>query len=330
MGPLAALAEGAAGEAVRGGGWKSVGPAPPTVAAPIVALPAFRTIYLNTRGGGLFKSTNGGSSFVGLPNSIRGASSLAVDPRDPNVVYVGGFKSIDGGETWNFMEGGGDTALVMDPSNPDVLYGVQGEILKTIDGGATWFPAGEGVPAPLCLAINPFDTNVLYAGTKGGGAFKSVDGAASWTPIDIDSTVLALLVDPSNGNIVYAGTDGNGVYKSIDGGASFARIGSPRRGIVFSLAKSGDKLYAATDVDGVSVSRDGGATWRNAGVAEGRGLALSTDSDGAVYLGTNLEGAFVLPANNHRPRLGRPRQRVAAASAGSSSRTAPARGASRS
>ena len=108
--PMAALGEVAAGDSAHGRGWKSVGPAPPTVAAPIASLPAFRTIYLNTRGGGLFKSTNGGSSFVGLESSIRGAASLAVDPRDPNVVYVGSFKSIDGGETWDFMGGGGDTA----------------------------------------------------------------------------------------------------------------------------------------------------------------------------------------------------------------------------
>ena len=297
--PTAAIAEVEGSGSVHARGWKSVGPAPPTVAAPIAALPAFRTIYVNTRGGGLFKSTNGGSSFVGLENSIRGASSLAVDPRDPNVVYVGGFKSIDGGETWNFMEGGGDTALVMDPSNPDVLYGLEGEILKTVDAGATWFSAGEGVPAPASLAINPFDTDVLYAGTHGEGAFKSVDGGVSWNRIDVDPTVLSLLVDPTNGNIVYAGTNGNGVYKSIDGGASFVRIGSPRRGIVFSLAKSGDKLYAATDLGGAEVSRDGGATWQNTGAAEGRGLALSTDSAGVLYLGTNLEGAFVLPGDHH-------------------------------
>ena len=91
---------------------------------------------------------------------------------------------------------------------------------------------------------------MLYAGTAMARS-SPIDGGVSWTPIDIDSTVSALLVDPSNGNIVYAGTNGNGVYKSIDGGASFVRVGSPRRGIVFSLAKSGDKLYAATDVGGV-------------------------------------------------------------------------------
>jgi photosystem II stability/assembly factor-like uncharacterized protein len=282
---------------VRARGWKSVGPAPPTVAAPIAAHLPSRTIYLNTLGGGLFKSTNGGSTFVALEGSLRGYSSLAVDPRDPDVVYVGFFKSIDGGETWTDMGGGGQLALIMDPTNPDVLYGVGGDIQKTIDGGATWLPAGDGVSEAISLAVNPSSTNVLYAGTRGGGAFKSVDGGAVWSPIDIDSTVWSLLVDPNDGNIVYAGTDGNGVYRSIDGGASFARIGSPTSEIVFALAKTGDKLYAATDVGGVSVSRDGGLTWRDAGVAEGRALALSTDSTGAVYLSTNLEGAFVLPAS---------------------------------
>lgn len=295
--PMAALAEVEATAPVAARGWKSVGPAPPSIFAPIVALPAFRTIYINTAGGGLFKSTNGGSSFVGLENSPRGETSLAVDPTDPNVVYVGVFKSIDGGETWNFIEGGGNV-LVMDPTNSNILYAAGGDLLKTIDAGATWSLV-ESISAVGPLAISPFNANVLYAGT-GDGVFKSIDGAATWSPTDIDSPVSALLVDPSNENIVYAGSNGNGVFRSIDGGVSFVRMGSPRRGIVFSLAKSGDKLYAGIDLGGVSVSRDGGATWRETGVAEGRGLALSTDSAGAVYLGTNLEGAFVLPGDHHR------------------------------
>ena len=299
IGPPAALAQVGAGVAIRARGWKSVGPAPPSIAAPVAAFPGGRTIYINSLGGGLFRSRNGGSTFVALEGSPRGYSSLAVDPRDPNVVYVGFYKSIDGGETWTEMPGGGQLGLIMDPGNPDVLYGVGGDILKTTDGGTTWFPATDGVPASIALAIDPFDTDVLYAGTQGAGAFKSVDGGVLWSPIDIDSTVWSLLVDPSNGNVVYAGTNGNGVYKSIDRGASFAQIGSPKTGIVFALAKSGDRLYAATDVGGVSVSKDGGRTWRDAGVAEGRALALSTDSAGAVYLSTNLEGAFVRPASNH-------------------------------
>ena len=89
----------------------------------------------------------------------------------------------------------------------------------------------------------------------------------------IEATVLSLLVDPNNTNVVYAGSNGDGVYKSIDGGGSFTAIGSPKSGIVYSLAKTGDRLYAGTHEGGVSVSRDGGETWRNAHAAEGRGYS---------------------------------------------------------
>ena len=65
-----------------------------------------------------------------------------MDPNDPNVVYVGVAKSIDGGETWNFLEGGG-VGLAMDPTNPNVLYAAGGDLEKSIDGGETW-PLVEG------------------------------------------------------------------------------------------------------------------------------------------------------------------------------------------
>jgi photosystem II stability/assembly factor-like uncharacterized protein len=148
----------------------------------------------------------------------------------------------------------------------------------------------------------PFNPNVLFAGTTGDGAFKSIDGGASWTPVVIDSTVYGLLVDPDDGNIVYAGSNGNGVYKSTNGGDRFFRVGSPKVGVVFSIVKSGCKLYAGTAGGGVSVSEDGGATWKNTGVSLSQGLMLSVDSAAGVYVGTSFDGAFVLPADNGRDR----------------------------
>jgi len=298
----AAIAETGARAFLHGGGWKSVGPAPPAILAPIAAHLPSHTIYINAFGGGVYKSTDGGSRFVPLENSPKDSASLVMNPNDPNLVYVGFSRTIDGGATWSDMEGGGDVALVMDPTNSNVLYGVLGEVAKTIDGGATWFLV-EGVSGVTSLAVNQFRPNEVYAGTN-GGVFKSVDAGVSWTLIPIDANVLSLLVDPGNGNILYAGSEGNGVYKSTDRGSSFVRVGSPKVGIVFSLAKSGDRLYAGTNGEGVSVSSDGGATWKNTGAADGRGFSLSTDSAGAVYLGTSFEGAFVLPSGDPRHRDG--------------------------
>ncbi len=219
-----------------------------------MALPAFRTIYVGSREAASSKSTNGGSHFVAVENSIRGCSSLVVDPNDPERDLRGKAKSTDGGETWNFQAGGGGVVLVMDPANPNVLYGLGGEILKTIDAGADLVLGRERrVSAP----VFPRDQPVRHGcAVRRHPRRRRVQVPRRRSQLDPDrhrfDCVWRLLVDPTNGNIVYAGTNGNGVYKSIDGGASFVRVGSPKRGIVFSLAKSGDKLYAATDVGGVS------------------------------------------------------------------------------
>lgn len=286
--------------------WKSIGPTPPAIGAAIVADAPSHTIYIGSEGGNILKSTDEGITFVAVDQGLFGSGvmSMVMDPNDPSVVYAGGFKTTDGGVTWIEQGGGFGFSMVMDPTNPSIVYSGFSGVEKTMDGGETWEPAAEGLGDAqiFSLAINPFNPNVLFAGTTGDGAFKSTDGAATWTAIDIDSTVFGLLVDPDDGNIVYAGSNGNGVYKSTDGGDSFARVGSPEVGVVFSIAKSGNRLYAGTAGGGVSVSEDGGVTWRNTGVSQSQGLKLSVDSAGAVYVGTNFDGAFVLPAGGHNQK----------------------------
>ena len=93
-------------------------------------------------------------------------------------------------------------------------------------------------PTVFYITVDPNNPSVLYAGTTGEGGFKSVDGAATWTPLGIDTTVWQIIVDPTDSNVVYAGSNGNGVYKSTDAGATFARVGSPRVGVVLSLASA--------------------------------------------------------------------------------------------
>ena len=185
--------------------------------------------------------------------------------------------------------------MIIDPTDPNILYaGFNGDLQKTTDGGDTWVSSANGIDNPLVfsLAIDPNNTSVLYAGTAGTGAFKSVDGGATWNPLNVDTTVWALYVDPTNSNVVYAGSNGNGVFKSTNAGASFVRAGSPAVGVVLALAKSGKRLYAGTATQGVSVSKDDGATWTNTGISDGLGLVLSVGSDGSVYAGTNFDGVF--------------------------------------
>ena len=296
--------------AIAGSGetqWRSVGPSPPAVEAAIVSDAASHTIYIGSNGGGVLKSSDDGASFAPVNNGLdeKTIAAMVIDPKNPDVVYASAvdsmYKTVDGGASWSAI-GGGGVSLVIDPSNSNTLYAglsPSGGVVKSVDGGQTFLPAsnGLGMPAVFSLAIDPNNPQVLYAGTLGLGAFKSTDGAQSWTPLNIDSTVWSVLIDPANSNIVYAGSNGHGVYRSTDAGATFERVGSPEVGVVFALAKSGHRLYAGTATHGVSVSEDGGRRWRNTGVTPNTALIMSVGGHGEVYVGTNFDGAFVHSAD---------------------------------
>jgi photosystem II stability/assembly factor-like uncharacterized protein len=284
------------------GAWRSVGPAPPAIEASIAVDAATRTVFIASLGGGILKSKDGGQTFAAANQGLDSlvVASLAMAHNDPDLIYAGTgagiYKTVNGGSSWS-VTGSGDLplSLIIDPTNPNILYaGFNGDLQKTVDGGDTWVSSANGIDNPFVfsLAIDPNNSSVLYAGTAGTGAFKSVDGGATWNPLDVDTTVWSLYVDPTNSNVIYAGSNGNGVFKSTNAGASFVRTGSPDVGVVLALAKSGKRLYAGTATKGVSVSKDDGATWINTGISDGLGLVVSAGLDGSIYAGTNFDGVF--------------------------------------
>ncbi len=173
-------------------------------------------------GDGVYKSEDGGRSFrkVGLDKSEH-IGKIAIDPRDGKVVYVaaqgplwsaggdrGLYKTTDGGKTWkavlSFSEHTGVTDVVLDPSNPDIVYaaswqrrrhfytlingGPESALHKSTDGGATWTRLRGGLPAGdlgrIGIAVSPVDPNVVYAtveaAAQGSGIFRSGDKGATW------------------------------------------------------------------------------------------------------------------------------------------------------
>ncbi|RYC52662.1 VPS10 domain-containing protein [Flagellimonas olearia] len=174
-------------------------------------------------GDGVYVSHDEGKTWtnMGLKTSEH-ISKIIVHPENSDIVWVaaqgplwskggerGLYKTTDGGKTWNRTLGDsewtGATDLVMDPTNPDVLYaatwdrhrtvaaymggGPGSGIHKSTDGGETWTQLKSGIPTShlgkIGLAISQFDNETIYAAIeldrKKGGVFMSENGGASWT-----------------------------------------------------------------------------------------------------------------------------------------------------
>ena len=139
-----------------------------------------------------------------------------------------------------------------------------------------WTSAGPDGGPVTALAIAPSDPRVVYAGTWGGGVFKSSDGARSWVRASeglIDRQVSTLAVDPRDPNAVLVGLT-SGLYRTANGGGSWSNAGSGLNnadvlGITFD-PRSPTTIYAAT-ITGIFRSIDGAGHW----TASGDGLPIS-------------------------------------------------------
>jgi subtilisin-like proprotein convertase family protein/photosystem II stability/assembly factor-like uncharacterized protein len=176
-------------------------------------------IYVATAGGGVWKSTNGGVTFLPLSDKwpFLNTSCVAVHPTNPNIVFVGTgdyygnfstnsfglMKSVDGGTTWSNvgdsgMRAGCVTHIIIEPTNPNIMTcscGKSGnndsQIHRSTDGGNTWAPVN--IMYNNTLVQGNFDSldrglNGYYyaAGTlpnTNGGIFRSTDKGATWTTL---------------------------------------------------------------------------------------------------------------------------------------------------
>ena len=144
--------------------------------------------------------------------------------------------------------------LAIDPRDPQVLYAGGRGVNKSGDGGLTWRTSGLGPLPVLGLAVDPSETKVLYAGTD-AGLFKSTNAGATWQSLHgaLDGArVGALAVDPQHHRTVYAGTE-TGVFWSTDGGRRWHRFTRLPHLPFHALAvdRSADLLYAGAHGGGI-------------------------------------------------------------------------------
>ncbi|MCU1381924.1 MAG: glycosyl hydrolase, repeat [Acidobacteria bacterium] len=262
--------------------WRSVGPAntggriDDFAVARVPGQPD--AIYVATASGGIFKSTNQGTSWTPIFDRVDAMMSIGditVATANPNVVWAGTgeannrqssswgdgvYKSTDAGQTWA-RSGLADTRhiarIVIHPRNPDVVY--------VAAAGHLWGPNSER------------------------GVFKTVDGGRTWTKalyVDDNTGATDLVMDPQDPQTLFAamyqrqrkawgfngGGPGSGIFRSRDAGATWTRLsnGLPQgdKGrIGLDIFHADPRVIlavveAAGRDNGVYRSADGGDTWQ--------------------------------------------------------------------
>ena len=240
--------------------------------------------YFGATGGGLFKTTDGGTTWTPVTDGQIGSASVgavAMAPSDPDIVYIGMgevqlranvlqgdgvYRSDDAGATWRHL-GLADTHAIgrirVHPANPERVYvaalghpfGPNPErgVFRSLDGGDTWERVlfRDERSGAVDLVLDPSDPDVLYAtlwqvyrkpwrlwsGGEGSGIFKSDDGGDTWTEITRNPGLpdgllgkITVTVSGADPNRVWANIEAErgGLYRSDDGGASWEFVNGHR------------------------------------------------------------------------------------------------------
>ena len=282
--------------------WRPVGPA--NMGGRItdvegIASPS-KTFYVAAAAGGVWKTTNAGTTFRPVFDNERVASlgDLAIAPSDTNVVYLG--------------TGEEDSRNSISPG---------GGVWKTTDGARTWKFMGLGETQQIArIVADPRDANVVYVAALGHtwgpnrerGLYKSINGGTTWELVKYISDKAGFVdvqLEPGNPDVVwaaswervrgpyflYSGGAGSALWKSIDAGKTWAEVkggGLPettKGRMNFDISRSNPKMiYLMIEADtvmngksdksvkgqvrpsGLYRSTDGGATWEKRNAANVR------------------------------------------------------------
>jgi photosystem II stability/assembly factor-like uncharacterized protein len=270
-----------AGRDLRGLRWRLVGPFRGGRAVAVTGDPSKRNVfYFGAVDGGVWKTTNGGTSWRNITDGVSRIASvgaITVAPSDPNVVYVGSGEA-DMREDWTYGDG---------------MY-------RSTDGGETWTHLGLDDARHIArIVVDPRNPDRVFVAALGHGSgknttrgvYRSTDGGKNWQRVlysDDSTGAIDIAMDPGNSRIAYAAlwhmqrspwgfTAGNGsLWKTTDGGDSWRDVsrnpGMPKNplgriGISVSPANP-QRVYATIEcppedsTGGIFRSDDGGATWQ--------------------------------------------------------------------
>ncbi len=234
-------------------------------------------IYVGTAAGGVFKTVNGGITWLPIfDHEVSGSiGCISIAPSSHDIIWVG-------------------TGEANNRQSASYGYGVY----KSMDGGRTWAHMGlENTQAIGRIQIDPRDPNTVYVAALGGlwgenperGVYKTTDGGKTWTKslyISPNTGVTDLQLDQNDPGTLYAaayerrrtvwgfngGGPEGGIYKTVDGGANWTKLmkdlpwengGDVGRIAISIYRRDSNILYARIQHarGGIYRSDDKGASW---------------------------------------------------------------------
>ena len=267
--------------------WRSIQPTNPD----IVYAGSYKKIY---------KSTNGGTSWIGYSATDYYIYDLAVHPTTPSTLFAAGryytasqyvmgfFKSTNGGVSWTGVGlntySGLAYSLALDPSDPDNIY-VGGysyistttpKVYRSTNGGSTFTDVSTGISSGYyvySLAFHPTNSNIAYAGTYSGGIYRTTNGGSSWSKVSSYNYIWRMATTGADPDVAYAGGR-TAVYKSTNSGASWTTTGSGISGDyiygLYASQNSSSNVFASNN-SGFYKTTNGGSNW----VASNNGMNIA-------------------------------------------------------
>jgi len=258
--------------------FRSIGPATPSGRVDDLAVLESdpTTFYVAMATSGVYKTTNGGTTFTTVfdHESTGSVGAIAIAPTDANLVWVG---TGEGNNRQSSSWGEG--------------------VFKSTDGGRSWKNMGLRASKQIAkVIVDPIDFNIVYVAALGDlwgaggerGVYKTSDGGLTWARVlhvDDDTGATELVMDPSNNKTLYAasyqrrrqqwgmngGGPGSAIWKSTDAGQTWSKLetgvpaGAKGRIGLDIYRRDPNVLYARIEhpsESGVYRSDNAGATWR--------------------------------------------------------------------